>query len=187
LGTNFSSNVKNITGQTYIGETPLGNINVAGTSYPVTAPNYQYQTQTRPLFTQYGNNIRANAGIALSIPIFNGYSAQTNIQKAKIGLVSQQIATDNDKQKLKQAIYKAYQEAKAASQKYAAAKRSQEASQRALNFAVKRFEVGMISTYEYTSSLSSLYNANASVLSSKYDMIFKLKVLDYYMGNSIKL
>lgn len=187
LGTNFSSNVKDITGQRYLGEVPLGNINIAGSSYAITRPDYDYDTRTRPFFTQYGDNIRANIGLSLSIPIFNAYAARTNIQKAKIGLVSQQIAADNDKLKLRQDILTAYEEAKAAAQKYVATRRSEEASKRAFNFAVKRFEIGMINTYEYTATQSALYNASSSVLSAKYDLIFKLKVLDYYMGNPLKL
>lgn len=187
LGTNYSSTIKDIVGQTYTGETPIGSIKIANTDYPITRPTYTYNTRTRSLFNQYGDNIRANIGLGLSIPIFNGFSANTNIQKAKIGLISQQIVIDSDKQKLKQDIYTAYEEAKAASQKYSAAKRAQDASQRALDFAVKRFSIGMISTYEYTASLNSLYAASASALSSKYDLIFKLKVLDYYMGNPLKL
>jgi len=187
LGTNFSSNVKDITGQNYVGEVPLGNINLSGTSYTITRPDYTYTTRTRALFTQYGNNIRLNAGLSLSVPMFNAYSARTNIQKAKIGLVSQQIAMDNDMQRLKQDVYTAYEQARAASQKYSSAKRAQEASQRALEFAVKRYQAGMINTFEYTSSLNSLYTTSTNALAAKYDLIFKLKVLDYYMGNPLKL
>lgn len=187
IGTSFSSNVKDLTGQTYIGETQLGSLNIGGTSYPITRSEYNYSTRTRPLFNQYGDNIRANAGISLNVPILNGYVAKTNIQKAKIGLVSQQIAMDNDKQKLKQDIYTAYEQARASSQKYNAAKRSQDAAQRALDFAVKRFNAGMINTFEYTSIQNSLYTTSSTVLSTKYDLIFKLKVLDYYMGNPLKL
>ena len=187
LGTNFSSNVKQLTGQTYVGETQIGSINFNGSSFPITTPTFDYITKTSPLFKQYGNNIRANVGIGLSVPIFNGYTAKTSIQKAKIGLVSQQISYDNDKQKLKQEIYTAFEQAKASSQKYIAAKRSQEAAKRALDFAIKRYGVGMINTYEYTSILNGYYTASTSVLSSKYDLLFKLKVLDYYMGNPLKL
>lgn len=187
LGTNYSSNVKDITGQTYLGEVSLGTINISGSSFPITRPDYSYETRTRPWLTQYGDNIRANAGLTISIPIFNAYAAKTSIQKAKIGLVSQQIATDNDKQKLRQDIIRAYEEARAASQKFAAARRSEDAARRALNFAVKRYEVGMINTYEYTATQAALYKASTSVLSAKYDLIFKLKVLDYYMGNPIRL
>ena len=187
LGTNYSSNIKDVTGQTYLGEVPVGNINVGGTSYPLTRPEYSFATKTRGLFNQYGDNVRLNGGLALSIPIFNAYSARTNIQKAKIGLVGQQIAMDNDLQRLKQDIYTAYEQVKAASQKFASASRAEDASQRALDFAIKRYNAGMINSYEYTSSLNTFNAASIRTLSAKYDLIFKLKVLDYYMGNPLKL
>ncbi|MEZ5047673.1 MAG: TolC family protein [Chitinophagaceae bacterium] len=187
LGTNFSSNVKNISGQTYEGETTIGNINVGGTSYPLTTPRYSYQTRTTPLFNQYGDNIRANVGLSLNIPILNGYAARTNIQRAKIGLVSQQLKADNDKLKLKQEIYSAYMQAKVALQKYFASESAQKSAQKALNYAIKRYEIGMISLYEYTSSVNTLNTSNANLIASKFDLIFKLKVLDYYLGNEIKL
>jgi outer membrane protein len=187
LGTNFSSVTKDITGQTYIGDVPIGFLKIGSTEYALNRPDYSFTTRTRPVGQQYADNLRANIGLSLSIPIFNGFSAGTNIQKARIGLVSQKIASDNDKQKLKQNIYKAYEEAKASAQKYNAAKRAKEAADRALDFAVKRFAAGMISTFEYSSTLTSAFNASSSVLSSKYDLLFKLKVLDYYMGNPIKL
>lgn len=187
LATNFSSTIKDITGQTYIGESPLGNVKIGNTDYLITRPNYSFDTRTRSVLNQYGDNIRANIGIGLSVPIFNGFSASTNIQKARIGLVSQQIVSDNDKQKLRQDIYKAYEEAKASAQKYSAAKRAKEASERALDFAIKRYEIGMINTFEYTSTLNSFYNANSALLSAKYDLVFKQKVLDYYLGNPLKL
>jgi len=187
LGTNFSSVTKDILGQTYLGEVPLGNVTVDTLTFPITRPEYTYDTRTRSIPNQYGDNIRANVGLGINIPILNGFTARTNIGKAKIGLMSQQLVIDTDKQKLKQDIYTAFEQARAASQKYNATRRAENAAQRALEFAVKRYAVGMINTYEYTATLNNSYNASSSVLSSKYDLIFKLKVLDYYMGNPLKL
>jgi outer membrane protein len=187
VGTSFSSANQTIVGQTYTGETVVGSIKIGSTDYPITQPNYHFDTQTKPLDLQYRDNLRANIGIAVSVPILNGLTTHNNIEKAKLGLLSQQITLDSDKLKLKQDIYKAYEEARASAQKYIAAKRSEEAAQRAMDFAGKRYNIGMISTFEYTSTLNTLFNASSSVLSAKYDLIFKLKVLDYYMGNPIKL
>lgn len=187
LATNFSSTIKDITGVTYIGEAPLGNVNVGGTLYPITRPDYSYATKTRPIWDQYGNNLRANLGIGISVPIFNGMSAMNNISKAKIGVLSQQISNAADQLKLRQDIYKAHADVKASSTKYLAAKRAVDAAERALAFAVKRYQIGMINTYEYTATQNSFMSASSAALSAKYDLIFKMKVLDYYMGNPIKL
>ncbi len=187
IGTNFSTNVKDLTGQTYIGEQFLGNINIAGSSYPITRPEYEYSFRTRGLFRQYGDNIRANAGLGLSMPIFNGYTARTNVERAKIGLVTSQIAMDNELIRLRQDVYTAYEQAIASSQKYAASTRALESSQRAFDFASKRYEVGLINTFEYTSAQNNLLTARSNANAAKYDLLFKIKVLDYYMGNPIQL
>ena len=187
LSTNFSTNVFDITGQTYIGETFLGNVVVAGNSYTLTRPEYTFTTATRPILKQYGNNIQANAGIGISFPILNGFVNKTNIERARIGIQSQQLTTETDQQKLQQDIYTAYQQAKAASKKYDASFKAYEAAKRALDFASKRYNIGLMNTFEYTSTQNNFFTTSANLLSAKYDYIFKLKIIDYYMGNPIKL
>ncbi len=187
LGTNFSSVTKDITGQTYVGEVVLGAVKVGNTEYPITQPDYRFDTKTRPIFQQYSDNIRAGIGLTLNVPILNGLNARNNIQKAKVSLVSEQISYENDQLKLKQDIYTAYEQTVAATQKYQSALRAEASAQKALDFASRRYEIGMISTFEYNATLNTLFNASSSALSAKYDLIFKRKVLDYYMGNPIKL
>jgi outer membrane protein len=187
LGTTYSSNVKDITSQNYEGQTSIGNVDIAGTSYPITESSYSYTTRTRPFINQFGNHIRLNAGLSLNVPIFNAYATKTSLQKAQIGLVSQQLSLDNESQQLKQNIYTAYEQVKAASLKYNASSRVINASQKAMDMVTRKRENGEISTYEYIAALNALYQANTSALNAKYDLLFKLKVLDYYMGNSLKL
>lgn len=187
LGTNYSSNVKDITGQTYLGEESLGTLNIGGTPYAVTRPTYEYTFKTRSIVTQYGNNLRTNAGIGLSVPIFNGWATQTNIEKAELGLQSQRIQQESNRQKLKQDIYTAYEQARAAKQRWLAMQHAEASAQQALNYALKRYDVGLISTYDYTNTQNAYYTARINALSALYDMVFKRKVLDYYMGLPIQL
>lgn len=187
LGTNYSSNLKSVTGQTYTGDATIGYVSVGAQQYPINVPQYSYQTAVTPLADQYNQNLRANAGVSLSIPILNGRSAYSSIERAKISILSQEISYQQDQLKLKQDIYTAHQQVIAARQKYAAAQKAEEAAKRALDFAKKRYAIGMINTFEYTSVQNTYNQASASALSSKYDLIFKIKVLDYYMGNQIKL
>jgi outer membrane protein len=187
VGTNFSSNVQNVTGQVENGEQFLGNVKIADTLFPLTIPSYKYLTSMKPIFDQYGENIRANIGLSLVIPILNGRTASINVERARIGILSQQLLNYQDAQKLKQDIYTAHQQALSAQQQFIATQRTQNAARRSLDFAVKRYAVGMITTFEYMSVQNTFNNACSQVQSAKYDLIFKLKVLDYYMGNSIKL
>lgn len=116
----FASNVKKCFSQTYEGESSVGYVNINGSSYPVTNSQYQFTTITKPLADQYNDHIRATVGLRIAVPLLNGYASRANIQKAKIALVSQQLQVDVAKQDLKNDIYKTYEEAIAASQKYTA-------------------------------------------------------------------
>lgn len=187
LGTNYSSNLKDITNQTYIGEESLGTLNIGGTPYPVTRPSYAYTFKTRSMLKQYGNNLRTNVGVGLTVPLFNGWSTQTNIAKAELGIQTQLLQQESDRQRLKQDIYTAYQQALAARQKWVAMQHAESSAQQALNYALKRYDVGLISTYDYTSTQNAYYTARINALSALYDMVFKRKVLDYYMGLPLQL
>lgn len=187
IGTSFSSNFQEITGQTYAGERSVGFVNVGGTQYPLTTPQYDFATRTIPYGTQLGNNVRSNIALTLNVPIFNGLVNKTNIERAKVGLVSQQIALETEQLNLRQDVYKARLEAQAALQKYKAAESQKTSAKRALDFGIQRYNIGMLSTFEYTQTQNSYNQASSNALSAKYEMLFKLKVLDYYMGNPIKL
>lgn len=187
LGTVYSSNIQNITGQTYEGELPAGYVNIDGTSYPVTSSQYNYSTQTRALADQYNDHARANIGVGITIPLLNGYASRANIQRAKIGLVKQQMNMDSEKLKLKQHIYKTYEEAKAASQKYIAYKKAADESARFLEALNKGNNNDREFLNEKEQALNTFNINQLNAMNAKYDLLFKLKMLDYYTGNPLKL
>jgi outer membrane protein len=187
IGTNYASTVRSITSATQNGEEVLGNIKFQDSLIPITRPTYKFTTATVPLFTQFGNNIRQTISAGLSIPVFNGYSSQTNIARAKIALQSAQLTQDLEKNTLKQNVYKAYNDAQSAIQKHKAAKNAEKSSGIALDYAVKRYQVGLINTQEYTSQQNALTRAKINTLLAQYDLVFKLKILDFYLGKNIEL
>ena len=84
-------------------------------------------------------------------------------------------------------MYKAHNNALNSVQKYNAAKRAHDAAKRALDFASKRYELGLTNTVELLVTQNSEFAASANLISAKYDLIFKLKVIDYYLGKELKL
>ena len=88
---------------------------------------------------------------------------------------------------MKQNVYIAYNEAINSVQKYYAAQRADAAARRALEFAQKRYELGLINTVEYLVTQNTANTAAGNFASAKYDLIFKLKVIDYYLGKELKL
>lgn len=187
LSTSYSSQFQQITGQTIIGEQEIGSVNVAGTPYPITTPQYDFTRATIPYTRQIDDNVRSNIALTLSIPIFNGHQVKTNVERARIGLYNQRIALQQEQQNLQQDIYTAALQANTAKEKYKAARSTEASAKRALEFAIKRYNIGMLSTFEYTQTQNNFNQASYNTLAAKYEMIFKMKVLDFYKGNPIKL
>jgi outer membrane protein len=188
LGSNWTSTYKQFNGYTINGTSPTGTfVNVGGTQYDVMQPNVIPSYSSPKVFTQLENNFRQTISATLNIPIFNGWQTQFQVRQAKLNIQTQELNKYQTELKLKQDVYKAHNDATNAIQKYYAAKRSQEAAQRAFDFADKRYELGLTNTIEYLTTQNNLYKAEASLLNSKYDLIFKLKVIDYYLGKQLTL
>ena len=190
LNTSYANSAKNtnITGFTTT-PTDVGKMVVTGNTYNVTSDvvTYNYSFSTIPFGDQINNNFRQSIGLSLTIPILNGWQARTNVQKAKINIVSQQLVKDKDNQKLRQDIYAAHANAVAAIQKFNAASKGVDASQKAYDFATKRFDLGLMNTIDYITTQSKLYRAQIDKVSAQYDYIFRMKLLEFYRDQKITL
>jgi len=135
---------------------------------------------------QLKNNFSQNLGIGLSVPIFNGHFARTNWEQSKIRIKQIELTKELDNQTLKQDIYKAYNDAVAALEKFYADKKSVETSEKALGFSQKRFDLNLLSTLELITSQNNLIRAKIQALYSQYDYVFKMKLLEFYRGQGLK-
>lgn len=188
LGTNWSSTVKDYTGFTITGIKPTGDIvPVLDTVLNVYRYDGTYTTKDVPVGTQLDNNFRQTVSLSLNIPIFNGWQGQYSAKQAKINMLTQELNKYQAELKLKQDVYKAYNDAKNAIQKYYAAERAATSAKRAFDFAQKRYDLGLTNTVEYLTTQNNQYTASANLARAKYDLIFKLKVIDYYLGKELKL
>ena len=163
-------------------------VNVGGADYFVQAPSF-IQTGERlvPIGRQLSNNFAQNIGIGLSIPIFNGRVARTNWDRSKLQVQQMALTNEQDTMTLKQDIYQAYNDAMAALQKFSANKKAVETSQKAYDYAQKRYEVALLSTLELLTSQNNLQRAKIDLLYTQYDYVFKMKLLEFYKGQGIKL
>jgi outer membrane protein len=109
------------------------------------------------------------------------------VQKARLNITGQQLTRDKDNQKLRQDIYTAHANAVAAIQKFSAASKGVVASQRAYDFATKRFDLGLMNTIDYITTQSNLFKAQVDKVSAQYDYIFKMKLLEFYRDQKITL
>jgi Outer membrane protein len=58
-------------------------------------------------------------------------------------------------------------------------------AQTGLDFAQERYEKGLIPAIDLLLAQNTAFKANADTASAKYDLIFKLMVIDYYLGRNL--
>ncbi len=140
-----------------------------------------------PFLGQYNDNLNHTLGFGLTVPIFNGLKTRMAVQNMQLQMLKTQYAYKAVQDELKSDVYVAYADARAAYQKYLAAQNSVSALGKSFEYVTKKFNLGAATTLEYSTSSNNLLAAQSELIQSKYDYIFKLKVLDYYLGNPITL
>ena len=163
-------------------------VNVGGTDYSVLAPSFvQVGERPIPMGTQLRNNFAQNIGIGISVPILNGKSARTGWERSQLTVQQFELQKEQGDMQLKQDIYKAYTDATAALQKYQADQKSVQTSEKAFDYAKKRYDLNLLSAYDLLNSQNNMLRARIQALYSRYDYVFKMKLLEFYKGQGLKL
>jgi outer membrane protein len=131
---------------------------------------------------QLDQNMGKSVGLSLNVPIFNRYQFRTNVNKSKINYLRTEYLLEGEQLRLRETIQTAYTDAKAASKSYEASKISVEAQTKAFNYADERYKAGAINSFDFNQTKNNLLNAQSQLIRSKYDFVFKLKVLEFYSG-----
>lgn len=156
---------------------------VEGTGQNVLQPNFSTVLgKPNPFFDQFSDNKGHSFGLQLSIPILNGFSVKNSVARSKVAYERSQIASKQTELDLERNIYTAVTDAKGALNAYEAAVTALEARTEALNYAKEKYDVGMMNSFDYNQAQTLYSNAQSEVLRTKYDSIFKVKVVEFYFG-----
>ncbi|MFV8341739.1 TolC family protein [Flavobacterium sp. XS2P39] len=135
-----------------------------------------------PFWTQFSDNKGQSFGAQLSIPIFNGFSARNNVERSKVSLEKSKIALEQQDLDLQRNVYTAFTDAKGALNAHESSIVALESRQEAYNYAKEKYDVGLMNSFDFNQSQTLLTNAQSEVLRTKYDYIFKIKILEFYFG-----
>lgn len=148
-------------------------------------PDPSNPTIDYPTSEQIRNNQYKQVTVGLSIPLFNRWQVQTNINKAKLDLQDAEYKYDNSVLLVQQTLQQYHAEALAALDNYRSAQEAVANSDEAYRFALEKFKVGTGTSLELQQARSQLYESASDMISSKYVLIFYTKILDFYMGRDI--
>ncbi|MBC9797804.1 TolC family protein, partial [Sinomicrobium weinanense] len=135
-----------------------------------------------PFFDQWTMNDGHSYGLQLNIPILNGFSARNTMKKSQVNLERSKNQLEQDKLDLDNAVHQAWNDTRASYKSYEAAGKALEARREAYNYARERFNVGLMNSFDFAQAQARVDNAEAELVRTKYDYIFKLKVLEFYFG-----
>lgn len=165
-----------------------------GSISKVLAPSYTYTYQKnnfgeiwKGYWTQLNQNFGQQLGLQLNVPIFNGNLARTNVRKAKLNVQLAELQKESDLLALKQNVYQAYSAAIASLKAFQANTKALATAQTSYDLATKRYQVGLLNTIDYITNQNNLFKAKINLLTSQYDYVFKMKVLEFYKGQGVKL
>jgi outer membrane protein len=135
-----------------------------------------------PVFDQFDENKGHSFGLQINIPIMNGFSVRNNVTQSKITLERSKLAFSQQELDLERNIFTAFTDAKGAVKAHESAITALEARQEAFNYAKEKYDVGMMNAFDFNQSQTLLANAKSEVIRTKYDYIFRIKVVEYYFG-----
>ena len=136
---------------------------------------------------QLKNNKRYGMGLTLNIPIFNRYQVKNSISNATLQITDFEYRLQNSRNVLRKDIEQAYTNALAALNRYISSEKAVSSMEEAFRYTEEKFNVGMVNTVEYNQSKNNLTMAQSELLQSRYEYIFRTKILDFYNGVPIEL
>ena len=136
---------------------------------------------------QLDQNLSYGFGASISIPIYNNGSTRANVQRAELAEQSAQLNYDQTIENLKIAVQQALADARALKKRYDASNKAVDAQQLAFDNATKRLEIGATNTFEWEAQRTQLERAQITNLIDKYNYLFNIKILEFYLGKPLKL
>jgi len=142
---------------------------------------------TIPFMDQLSANVNQSIFFSMSIPIFNGFSVQNSVEQAGVNVLQSKYAKESISQTLRTSIESAWADAKAAQKTLTAQEAALTSAELAFANTELRFEAGAVSALEYADARNRLDNARINAMRTRYDLVFKSKILDFYQGKAITL
>jgi len=141
----------------------------------------------RGYFNQLNDNFGQSLGLNVSIPIYNQARTRLAKERAQLNILNTQIAAQQNKQQLKVDIQRAIANARANKKQFEASEKTVSALDLAYLNTEKRYKLGAVNTFEYTTAKNNLDQAAIDLIIAKYNYLYSLQVLDFYQGKRLEL
>ncbi len=135
--------------------------------------------------TQMKINTNASLGVGVTVPIYDGRSTKTSVNKAKIQQLQARLDLMDQQKTLYSNIQQYWLNALTNQQKYKAATSSVESAQQSYDLLSEQFRLGLKNIVELMTGKDNLLSAQQNALQSKYLTLYNQQMLRFYQGGEI--
>lgn len=136
---------------------------------------------------QLDQNLSMGLNINLSIPIYNRRMVRSGVENARLQHEQALLSEMSVKQSLKQGIQQAVADFQSSRENLSAQQKSVDALNAAYAAAQRRYDVGQGNAFELANAKNQLDAAVNQLTIARYDYVFKMKVIDFYLGRGLTL
>ncbi|MDR2498578.1 MAG: TolC family protein, partial [Tannerellaceae bacterium] len=147
--------------------------------------NLKSEASPTPFRTQFSNNQGEYVALSLRIPILDGFSALTNLRRARN---SMKIANENRAEtlrKLQTAIEQTLADRDGFAKESLQMEKKLRADEIAYRLTLRKFEEGLMSSIELQTSATILLESKANLLQRQLMFLLKNKQVEYYKGRPL--
>ena len=136
--------------------------------------------------SQMKSNMTSSLGVGVTVPIYDGRSTKTAVNKAKIKQLQAQLDLQDQQKTLYSDIQEFWLNAWTNQEKYQAAKSSVESAQQSYDLLSEQFRLGLKNIVELMTGKDNLLSAQQSQLQSKYLALYNQQMLQFYQDGVIR-
>ncbi|BAO76522.1 outer membrane efflux protein [Winogradskyella sp. PG-2] len=183
VNTNYSSAAQlfNSTGTSIVETGDF--VTVGGQDLAVMTEQTNFEAETIGYEDQLDNNLNTVVGVAVNVPLFNGFRAKNNVALEKIRVEESILELERTHVDIKNAIAQVHFDMEAVYNRYLSLLKQVEAYEESYRINEIRFNSGVSNFLNYVTSKNNLDNSKVNLTNAKYEYLLRVKVLDYYRGN----
>ncbi len=187
ISTNYANSVPNVTGTQNV-TLPIG---ITQDGIPVfttvTQPVIDSENPIKPFRNQVVDNVNEFLGVSVQIPLWSRYQISNTIENARINYEISKLNTQQTQITLYQNIQQAHAQFLAAKSGLEASIKAERAARTAFENAEQRFSGGLLDQVQLESFKINYANAQSQLTRNRYEYIFRSKIIEFILTNTINL
>jgi Outer membrane protein len=153
-----------------------------GDVVPVLSPGVPPERETAGFGQQLDDNRSGSIGLTLSIPIFDRFRRNTQVERAQVQSQNAEYQLQDQRQQVSLQVRQAYLDYRNAVQQLEAANKRLRAAEQARASAQERYNLGSASIVELQNARRDFVDAASQQVRARYNLILQKKRIDYHVG-----